>query len=118
MVLLHLRRGRWFIGARLRFSRTEAGLPRAEPACDRHEISQREAYQRHQRRHQQDVGHQDHPQHASDGHGGEDGHHHAGDDQEAEARLGTGFRQLLCEADRRGTPSQLTFFTTGEYFGA
>lgn len=94
------------------------GLPRAEPACDRHEVPQREACQRHQRRHQQDVGHQDHPEHAPDGHGGEDGHHHAEDDQEAEARLGTGFRQLPCEADKHGTPSQLTFFTTGEYFGA
>lgn len=65
----------------------------AESARRRHKIPQHEADERHQRRHQQDVGHGDHPQHVFDGHGGQDGHHDAGDDQDAEAHLGTPFKQ-------------------------
>lgn len=64
----------------------------AESARHRHEIAQHEANQRHQRRHQQDVGHGDHPQHVFDGHGGQDRHHDAGDGQDAEAHLGTAFK--------------------------
>lgn len=96
MVLLHLQRGvtallvllGWICGVRSS-SQTDKDSPCAEFACNRHEISQHEAYQRHQRRHQQDIGHDDHPQHAFDGHGGQDGHHDAGDEQDAEAHLWT-----------------------------
>lgn len=127
MVLLHLPRGitgllellGQICGVRSS-SQAETDSPCAEFAGDRRKISQQEACQRHQRRHQQDIGHGDHPQHAFDGHGWQDGHHDAGDDQDAEARLWTGqtsaFRAWTPDSSC-ATLSLLTFFTSGEYLG-